>query len=971
MKLSFDFLVIFLCAILLAPRKVNSLFEDQVGKFDWQRQHVGFIDDSHQPSGSTNRIIVASRDNVIASLDLSSRKIGWRKVFEANEYGTIDRIIWYDQEGVIVTGHGRRVRALRYADGLEVWQLAAASSTNLNEEIISKNCQVIKNRFDPGTIHILNDALLWSVSSYGEMLWSTDLSTKSTLKNLFLLATSQYVIVASLDSNSNQLHVTYYSKQNGAHAYSSSIPWSLNSKDSQNQCSTMNNHILCSNNDELSIITIPTTTGDKNIINRSIKFSNKIEQIRVLYESNTRSVVSIKTDNDETKVYQFDKKESSIEWNFNELNLQIKSNAFYSITSDKNSAGQQILEASTTEQKLNFYLSNLSDQTLTNTRSYSLELPENMGEIEYLSYSSVKHTQFVTLRMQDASLLVIKLADNGAELILHRDEALSSIISVETFDLSLSSGQMRIEEEFGGTGMFSMFVRRISSQISQLISFFVRLMEMFTNGNRNRDYMDKQAALVRDEFNLNKILIVVTSVGKVFGILTQSGGILWKHYFSNFAPFEHFNTIQVPLFHIRSAAHYTHPPLASIVYRDRKSSYETHVRTFNPYTGDLEDNLSTSSLPHRIKRVFLSTQTVNDFCRVLLFVDTNNKIHTYPTVPLSRALSTTFPTYIYLFDKSEQAFIGYYLTINEKDQETSSNLKEVWRVAFQNEQVINIHTRLSSDRVHSAGIVLGDRSVLYKYTNPNLIAIVTEGIDYQKVPFVNIYLLDTVTGSLKLSHTHKRVKSPVHVVLAENWIVYTYYNQRYRRYEAVSSSLFEGEAQYNYSTFSSFDPIEPVIQSKAYILPYGVNAIQVTTTEKGITSRDIIMATPNGMLIEIPWMLFDPRRPLDPTPTDREEGLIMYTPEIMVNFESVINYYKQVYNIRGIHTVSTGLESTSVVFAYGLDLFFTRVFPSRIFDQLKDDFDFMVIGWATVAFVVGSFVAKRYAAIHQTKKAWK
>jgi hypothetical protein len=34
--------------------------------------------------------------------------------------------------------------------------------------------------------------------------------------------------------------------------------------------------------------------------------------------------------------------------------------------------------------------------------------------------------------------------------------------------------------------------------------------------------------------------------------------------------------------------------------------------------------------------------------------------------------------------------------------------------------------------VHSAGIVLGDRSVLYKYANPNLIAVVTEGFDYQK-----------------------------------------------------------------------------------------------------------------------------------------------------------------------------------------------------------------------------------------------
>lgn len=71
-------------------------------------------------------------------------------------------------------------------------------------------------------------------------------------------------------------------------------------------------------------------------------------------------------------------------------------------------------------------------------------------------------------------------------------------------------------------------------------------------------------------------------------------------------------------------------------------------------------------------------------------------------------------------------------------------------MAFQHEQVTSVYSRLSSgsdrwprrnecltidarlDRVHSAGIVLGDRSVLYKYTNPNLIAVVTEGTDYQK-----------------------------------------------------------------------------------------------------------------------------------------------------------------------------------------------------------------------------------------------
>jgi hypothetical protein len=39
---------------------------------------------------------------------------------------------------------------LRYADGLEVWQLAATSTTNSNQDSILKHCQVVKNRFDPG-----------------------------------------------------------------------------------------------------------------------------------------------------------------------------------------------------------------------------------------------------------------------------------------------------------------------------------------------------------------------------------------------------------------------------------------------------------------------------------------------------------------------------------------------------------------------------------------------------------------------------------------------------------------------------------------------------------------------------------------------------------------------------------------------------------------------------------------------------
>jgi ER membrane protein complex subunit 1 len=41
-------------------------------------------------------------------------------------------------------------------------------------------------------------------------------------------------------------------------------------------------------------------------------------------------------------------------------------------------------------------------------------------------------------------------------------------------------------------------------------------------------------------------------------------------------------------------------------------------------------------------------------------------------------------------------------------------------------------------------------------------------------------------------------------------------------------------------------------------------------------------------------------------------------PEIPLNYEFSLNYYNYVYNIRGITTSPSGLESTSLVFAYGL-----------------------------------------------------
>jgi hypothetical protein len=64
----------------------------------------------------------------------------------------------------------------------------------------------------------------------------------------------------------------------------------------------------------------------------------------------------------------------------------------------------------------------------------------------------------------------------------------------------------------------------------------------------------------------------------------------------------------------------------------------------------------------------------------------------------------------------------------------------------------------------------------------------------------------------------------------------------------------------------------------------------------------------------------DPRRPITVTPEMREEGVIPYMPELPMPSDAIINYNQTVQRVKGIHTSPSGLESTCLVFAYGLGM---------------------------------------------------
>ena len=82
------------------------------------------------------------------------------------------------------------------------------------------------------------------------------------------------------------------------------------------------------------------------------------------------------------------------------------------------------------------------------------------------------------------------------------------------------------------------------------------------------------------------------------------------------------------------------------------------------------------------------------------------------------------------------------------------------------------------------------------------------------------------------------------------------------------------------------------------------------------------------------------------------------------------NLFK-IANLRVIKTAPTYLESTSLVVAYGLDLFFARVSPSGTFDLLDPDFNYYALILTTVTVVVLTIISSFWAKKNTLNKLWK
>jgi len=461
----------------------------------------------------------------------------------------------------------------------------------------------------------------------------------------------------------------------------------------------------------------------------------------------------------------------------------------------------------------------------------------------------------------------------------------------------------------------------------------------------------------------------------------------------------------IKLSNIRSSSVQFPPVVAAIATYNDNGKQSTAVFSIDATTGENftytnKDIPSVIKYPFKLLQTFrLSVNEKQDKIRVTAIIKSEDEVEFYPNTQeiLDSIKEIDKPVYFNLNDKiGGNTIKGYKLYIND---DKKPQIDFLYKKTFpDNEVIVSYGFKEPYDNVASLGKVLGNRNVLYKYLNPNVLAVATIKPDEVYTSVLSVYLIDTVKGSV-IHHSYYEGGGETSIMKPkiaqyENMVICAFWNhgapltteeqdketKKLRKHikkgsQVVVFELYESEIENQKDPnqeFSSYNYLQPYIVSKSYLFDNAITSIGVTTTRNGIANREVIVSLDNNELYGIHPIFLNARRKISPpTNEDKQEGLIQYRPGIPINPKSIISYDLPVTGIKTIISNPANLESTSLVAAYGLDVFFTRRSPSNTFDVLSDSFNKPILIITMAAVIIATIYSGKKIKDNDFKKAWK
>ncbi|KAK9804018.1 hypothetical protein WJX73_002264 [Symbiochloris irregularis] len=484
----------------------------------------------------------------------------------------------------------------------------------------------------------------------------------------------------------------------------------------------------------------------------------------------------------------------------------------------------------------------------------------------------------------------------------------------------------------------------------------------------------------QDAAGFRKQLLVLSTMGRLLALHSGDGRVLWSTAFDPTCLPTHLKLW-------RTSHDAVHAPEVIVLGNGQKGACYV---TVDAHTGKA---ITGAALPFHISQVLEGPQTLMDGPteqRILLLSsdddssdDSAPALHVLPDTAAARKLlgQSGQSLHHWAINTAAGSVSGYSV-----DAEARAEL--TWTAVFGSDKdaVLAAVTRPPGEPVYSHAKVLGDRSLKLKYLNPNLLLIATgppNGAPAKgtKTPRLTISILDTVTGQVLFRQSHQDARGPVHAVLCENWAVYHFWSVAQHRHEMAVLELYDATprtitvadvlfAEGN-ATQSAYQapPLEAL--SQTFAIKAGVRGLAPVATQRGITAKLLLLATQSDQLYMMDKRFLDPRRPKGaPSKEDQAEMLLPYEAELPVSPLMFSSHQHSIARVSGIVTSPANLESTALVLAHGLDVFVTRVQPSKNFDLIPDDFPYALLITVTLVLAFAALVLRNLESSSGVSKKW-
>ena len=569
-----------------------------------------------------------------------------------------------------------------------------------------------------------------------------------------------------------------------------------------------------------------------------------------------------------------------------------------------------------------------------------------------------------------------ELIRNGDPVWL-RHEGLAGVVAAGWAEILLEEGLAKELSMESQNSILSAYIYRVSRHardMKQLPAWVTKVPSRLLSGLLGDQSSSPSQNLERDGFGFRKVVIVATEKGRLMALDTGAQGrVIWNIQALELPPNSLWKVNNIDVgqeFAGITAANGDYLRIENLTGKILQRQPGRLITQYQP--GTVTSNIET----------FMTVPDKSGDKTVVIITKDGS-----PSEPQAKLREMTIVT-----RRSNEAITGWRLTSDGKRSMT-------WEFALPpGESISKLATRPAHDPVASIGKVLGDRNVLYKYLNPNLVLLIASSL---AASTLSIYLLDSISGQILYTTTHSGIDTSkaISTTFSENWFTYSLYsdpsivpatntstyNQLPKGYQLIISELYEspwpndrgplGSTQNFSSLLASKSPAFPHVISQSYVIPGPISHQTTTSTLQGITPRSLICILPSlSSLLSIPVTVLSPRRPVnrDPSASEQEEGLFKYNPLLDFNPSWIISHQRELLGLKEVVTSPTLMESTSLVFAYGdVDVFGTRVAPIGGFDTLGKGFSRLQLVGTVLALGLGTGVLAPMVRRKQVDGMWK